>query len=98
MISKQDIQKLSKLARIEVSESEIEKLQHDLDSVLGYVERLNRAETGTAETLIHANELFNIAADGGARVVVEADAAELLSAAPHHDKSFVKVPSVWKKK
>ena len=98
MISKEDIKKLSELARIEVRESEAEKLQHDLERVLEYVEQLSRAQTGTAETLIHANKLSNVAADDGARVVVEADAAELLSAAPRHDKSFVKVPSVWKKK
>lgn len=98
MISKQDIKKLSELARIEVRESEIEKLQHDLDSVLTYVEQLNRAETGATETCICATELSNVAASDGARVAVDADTAELLSVAPHHEQSFVKVPSVWKKK
>ena len=66
MISKEDIKKLSELARIEVRESEAEKLQHDLERVLEYVEQLSRAQTGTAETLIHANKLSNVAADDGA--------------------------------
>lgn len=98
MISKQDIKKLSELARIEVRESEAEKLQHDLEHVLEYVEQLSRAETGMVESFTNITGMTNVAAGDDARVVVEAETAELLRAAPHHDQSFVKVPSVWKKR
>lgn len=98
MISKQDIKKLSELARIEIRESEMEKLQHDLERVLEYVDQLTRAETGAAKMVAGATELSNVFVPDGARVAVSADATELFSAAPRHEQSFVKVPSVWKKK
>lgn len=98
MISKQDIQKLSELARIEVTDTEAEHLQHDLERVLEYVEQLNRAQTGMAEALTNVTGLSNVATPDGARVAVEADVAGLLHAAPRHGNSFVKVPPIWKKK
>ncbi len=98
MISRSDIHRLAELARIEVHESEVEKLQHDLEHVLEYVEQLSRAETGMAEALTNVTGLSNVAADDAARAAVKADTAGLLRASPRHDQSFVKVPSVWKKK
>lgn len=97
MISEQDIKKLSELARIEVHESETEKLQHDLERILGYVEQLNRAETGAVESLGQVTGLSNVMANDDDRPAVEANIAKLLHAAPRHDQSFIKVPSVWKK-
>ena|SRR3990167_4848821 len=98
MITKQDIEKLATLARIEVHESEVEKLQHDLERMLKYVDQLNRAKTGTVEMFTNVTGLSNVAVDDDARVAVEADTAGLLHAAPAHDNSFVKVPPIWKKK
>jgi len=98
MISKQDIQKLAALARIEVTETEAERLQHDLERILEYVDQLNRAETGMAEALTNITGMTNVAAVDGARGAVNANRDELLGAAPHHDKSFVTVPPIWKKK
>lgn len=95
MISKQDIQKLSELARIEVSDAEAEKLQHDLERVLAYAEQLTRAETGNVEELRSGTGLLNVMRDDAARVSVESDASELLEAAPAREQSFVKVRSVW---
>lgn len=98
MISKEDIKKLSELARIEVRESEAEKLQHDLERVLEYVDQLSRAETGMVEAFTNVTGMTNVAAGDDARVAVPAETSGLLSAAPCHDQSFVKVPSVWKKR
>ena len=98
MISKQDIKKLSELARIEVTDTEAEHLQHDLERILEYVEQLNRAEIGMAEAFTNVTGLSNVTASDAARVAVNADAAGLLRATPCHDNSFVKVPPIWKKK
>ncbi|TSC73515.1 MAG: hypothetical protein G01um101470_60 [Parcubacteria group bacterium Gr01-1014_70] len=98
MLSKQDIKKLSELSRIEITESETEHLQHDLDRILIYVDQLNRAEIGAAEALTNVTGLSNVAALDNARTVVSSDAAELLRAVPRREHSFVKVPPIWKKK
>ena len=98
MISKQDIQKLAELARIEVTDSEVEHLQRDLEHILAYVAQLDRAETGAADVLINVTGQSNVVVDDAARAMVEADTAGLLHAAPRHDNSFVKVLPVWKKR
>lgn len=41
MISREDVLNLSRLARIGVSEGEVEKLQNDLQAILGYVSELD---------------------------------------------------------
>jgi aspartyl-tRNA(Asn)/glutamyl-tRNA(Gln) amidotransferase subunit C len=46
MISKEDIKNLARLARIGVDEQEIEKLQHDLGAILGYVGELDKLSLG----------------------------------------------------
>ena len=98
MISKDDIQKLADLARIEVSEKEIEGLQEDLERILAYVEQLNRAETSDVEPLAHVIGIENVMRrDAPGESVVASDAAELLEAAPVTEKGFLKVRSVWNK-
>lgn len=98
MITKQDIQKLAVLARIEVTDSEVAKLQHDLERILAYVAQLERAETGAADELTNITGLSNVMAHDAAHAPVKADTAGLLHAAPSHNDSFVVVPPIWKKK
>ena len=98
MITKQDIQKLAQLARIEVTDSETEHLQHDLERILAYVAQLDRAEIGVVDELTNVTGMTNIMTPDDMHVAVEADTGELLHAAPQHDNSFVKVLPVWKKR
>ena len=46
MISKGDIQNLAKLARLEVSDEELAKLEQELPSILAFVETIQKAEVG----------------------------------------------------
>lgn len=98
MITKQDIQKLATLARIDVTDAQTEKLQHDLERILEYVAQLDRAETGAAQELTNVTGMVNVMTPDDEHVPVESDVAGLLDAAPRHDNGFVRVPSVWKKK
>jgi len=43
MISKEEVQKIAGLARLELSEKEIEKMQKDLSSILDYFNILKKA-------------------------------------------------------
>lgn len=59
MLTKDDIKKLSVLARIAVSEEEEESLAKDLDAVLGYVSEV--AAVATEKDIVpRAGELRNI--------------------------------------
>jgi len=42
MISKEEVKKIANLARLELTEQEIEKMQRDLADILGYIDQLNQ--------------------------------------------------------
>ena len=44
MISKEEVQKVAKLARLELTEQEIEKMQKDLSSILDYFDLLKKVK------------------------------------------------------
>lgn len=44
-ITRDEVQKLAELARLELSEAELKKAETDLDAVLGYVQRLAQIDT-----------------------------------------------------
>ncbi len=57
MISKDEIQKLANLARLEVSESELEKLGQELPEIITFVETIQKANP-SSETI--TPELRNV--------------------------------------
>ena len=60
MISKEETQHIAKLARLGLSESEIEKYQKDLSAILGYVDKLKSADIGEAAALAHSTAAENV--------------------------------------
>jgi len=46
MISKQEVEHIAKLARLELTDAEIEKMQKDMSEILGYFDLLKKAGTG----------------------------------------------------
>jgi aspartyl-tRNA(Asn)/glutamyl-tRNA(Gln) amidotransferase subunit C len=49
MISKEEVLHIAKLARLELTEQEIEKMQKDLSSILDYFDILKRAPKAVAD-------------------------------------------------
>jgi len=51
MTDKKEIEKLAELARVTVTDAEIEKFQKEITSILDYVSEIQKVETGTSRTL-----------------------------------------------
>ncbi len=49
MISKKEVQHIAKLARLGLTEKEIEKFQRELSSILNYIEKLKEVDISKAE-------------------------------------------------
>lgn len=49
MISKEEVQKLAELSRLQVSAEEVERLQKDISSVLDYVAQVSKVESAAAQ-------------------------------------------------
>lgn len=98
MISKTEIEKLAELARIEVTDAEVEDLQKDLERILSYANELNRAEIGAIEPLSHVTGVHTVLRADGEGCAVESEPAALLEAAPRVANGYVTVPHIWKRK
>ncbi len=56
-VTKENIKKISRLARIEVSDVESEALTSQLGKIIGWFEKLNEVNTDKVEPLVNVNEM-----------------------------------------
>lgn len=94
-ILRQDVERVAALAHLELTPAELERMQQQLDSILGYIEKLNELDTARVEPMAQA--LADVRPDAAWR----ADATrpglprpQALASAPDADQSFFKVPKV----
>lgn len=59
-VSKEDILKIARLARLRISEQDITKYQAELDAILGYVEQLQAIDTTNVQPTVQVTGLVNV--------------------------------------
>lgn len=92
MLTKEEVIKVSKLARIELSESEVEKFQKDLSAVLDYVEELKAVDTEGLDIVASVTGLENVSR---ADVAVNGENKdEILHNAPEIKDGYYKVKAI----
>lgn len=60
MISKEEVQHITKLARLELNQKEIVKMQKDLADILGYIELLNEVDVSQTEAFAQTVSSENV--------------------------------------
>ena len=91
-VSKQDVFYVAHLARLRLNDEEAERLQGDLNDILGYMETLNELDTSNVEPLEHVIEQPAILRkDNPAEPLSHEDA---LKNAPDADSDYFRVPKV----
>ncbi|MDX1921371.1 MAG: Asp-tRNA(Asn)/Glu-tRNA(Gln) amidotransferase subunit GatC [Candidatus Caenarcaniphilales bacterium] len=68
-ISKQEIKAVADLARLELSEQDLDKYTSELDKILTYIQSLEKVDTKGVEPLVHADD----SKDGGAQTPTRSD-------------------------
>ena len=58
-ISKEQVEHVAHLARLTLTELELEKMTGQLDNILSYVEKLNELDTGSIHPTSHVFSLCN---------------------------------------
>jgi aspartyl-tRNA(Asn)/glutamyl-tRNA(Gln) amidotransferase subunit C len=91
-LSAVDIQRLAKLARLEVTPDQVGQFQVELGKILELVDQLKQVNTTGVEPLVHAIELSDVYSPD--HLANSLDVQEVLKNAPVHDESFFKVPPV----
>ena len=86
------VRRIARLARLRVSDAEVVSLQHDLNSILGWIDQLNEVNVDGVEPLTGGTSIaLRLRED----VVTEPDLTEaVLSNAPDRDGPFYTVPKV----
>ena len=92
MLTPEDILKISKLARIALSEREVEKFQKEISTVLDYVSELKKVDTEGLEEISQVTGLINVQRED--RVVVGENREEILSQAPEIKDGYYKVKAI----
>lgn len=58
-ISKEEVEYVAHLARLEFGAEEVEKFTLQLDNILSYIDKLNQADTNGVEPMTHAMPMAN---------------------------------------
>jgi aspartyl-tRNA(Asn)/glutamyl-tRNA(Gln) amidotransferase subunit C len=95
MISKQEVQHIAKLARLGLTEKEIEKYQKELSSILDYVKKLKEVDISGVEPTSHSILIDNVMrSDKNQKPRVERQ--RLMELMPATKNGHLKVKSVLK--
>ncbi|QQG45689.1 MAG: Asp-tRNA(Asn)/Glu-tRNA(Gln) amidotransferase subunit GatC [Candidatus Sungiibacteriota bacterium] len=94
-ISRQDIEHIAKLARIELSESEKQKFVGELSAILEFVKKLNEVKTDIESLSYTAAHHTVMRPDTQQDTDLEGSSVELLAAVPEKKDSWVKVKPVF---
>jgi aspartyl-tRNA(Asn)/glutamyl-tRNA(Gln) amidotransferase subunit C len=92
MLTRDEVVKLSILARIQLSDSEVEKFQKELSTVLDYVEELKKVDTNGLEEVSQVTGLVNVQRED--KIVTAENHEEILSQAPELKDGFYKVKAI----
>jgi len=89
---KMDIEKVAKLARLELSEDEKETFGNQMEQILTYMEQLNRINTAGVEPTSHAIPIYNVFRDDDVKPSCPQE--EVLAIAPDEEEGHFKVPRI----
>lgn len=91
-ISRQDIEKVALLARLQLTEAELATMTSEIAQIIGYVDQLAEVDTDGVEPMAHAIEIANVFRDDAVAASLPRD--EALANAPHRDDRGYLVPAV----
>jgi len=91
-LSREEVEKISLLGRLLLTEEELGRMTDQLDAVLQYMELLDEVDTEQVEPMAHAIEVSNVFRADGVQPSLDREAA--LANAPHRDAECYLVPAV----
>lgn len=91
-ISREQVEHVAKLARLNLTEEETVKYTSQLNAILHFVEKLNDLDTEGIEPTSHVMEVYNVMREDENRPSIERE--EALRNAPDQEEGHFKVPAV----
>ena len=91
-IDEQQVRKVAKLSRLEMTDAEITEFTSHLSAVLEYVEKMNELDTSDVQPLAHSLPVNNCLREDVAKDSLGTD--KTLANAPQQDGEFFIVPKI----
>jgi len=92
MIQRKDVEHVARLARLALTDAEIERMREQLNGILAYIGKLNELDTSDVEPTSHAVPLVNVMRDDEAGPCLPRE--EALANAPDRAGEFFRVPRI----
>lgn len=89
-----DVRKVAHLARIHLSDEEVELYQEQVEHILHYVEQLNGIDVEGIEPTAHAGAVFDVIREDVAREEHQLPTEKVLANAPATAHGQIKMPKV----
>ncbi|HJV47416.1 MAG TPA: Asp-tRNA(Asn)/Glu-tRNA(Gln) amidotransferase subunit GatC [Bacillota bacterium] len=91
-ISRDQVEHVAKLARLNLTEEEAVQYTTQLNAILNFFEKLNELDTENVEPTSHVMEVYNVMREDEERPSIDRD--EALRNAPDQEDGHFKVPAV----
>ena len=91
-ITRETVDYVANLARLELTEEQSNKMIEDLDKILGYVDKLNELDTSGIEPTAHILPITNVFRDDVTQPSYARE--DILANAPTKEDGCIKVPKI----
>ena len=91
-ITRAEVEHVARLARLELTEDEKERMTAQLDAILGYMDKLNALDTSQVEPTTTVIPMVSVMRDDVVRPSL--DREEALANAPDRADAFFRVPRI----
>ena len=91
-ITREHLDKIAHLARLELSEKDAEKMMHDMTAIIDWMEKLNEVNTDGIEPLTSMSHEVNVLRED--KVKDQLSHESVLQNAPKKDLDYFHVPKV----
>ena len=92
MISREEVQHVARLARLALTDEELERMRQQLDAILAYIDKLRELDVEGVEPTSHAVPLVNVMRDDDIAPSLSQEAA--LANAPDRAGELFRVPRI----
>lgn len=93
-ISKEEVEKLAHLSRLQLDQNAIDKMQGDMNKMLNFVDKINELDLEGVEPLAYMSDEVNILRADEVEQNISHD--EALKNAPDKDTDYFRVPKVMR--
>jgi aspartyl-tRNA(Asn)/glutamyl-tRNA(Gln) amidotransferase subunit C len=91
-ITLEEVEHVARLARLELSGAEKERMRRELDSILAYIDKLRALDTDAVEPTSHAVPLTSVMREDEPRP--SSPQADMLANAPDRNGQLFRVPRI----